>query len=210
VSCSSAKSATINTNTGQANHHSPVKPSTDNPVNQDIETLIGYAWLGIFKNGRLISGEKTLPIAQTISDSYLSPDNQVKWVENMKPLFRVNLAFQTTVHTIDPHVANFFMQCEKLMLSVTRSQINGDTGGELVRNKPTNLSLKRKAPIAPVAIPQNPPPPPPLALRTINEASIDKNEILIVLNDPNKEIMNNSLKVININIRACSGLSIKR
>lgn len=63
-------------------------------------------------------GEKLLPIAQSLGNNYLSSDaGDVKWIENMKPLFKVNLAFQTTVHTADPHIANFYSQCNKLMVA---------------------------------------------------------------------------------------------
>lgn len=78
--------------------------------NKNVESLIGYAWLPIFKNGKLFNGEKLLPISQNLSNNYLSfekigmgqsvgPEN-IKWVENMKPLFKVNLVAQSTVHTI--------------------------------------------------------------------------------------------------------------
>lgn len=77
--------------------------------NKSIQTLIGYAWLPVFKNGRLLSGEKHLPVACNLPGNYLTfeqiglgqsigPSN-IKWVENMKPLFKVNLAVLSSVHT---------------------------------------------------------------------------------------------------------------
>lgn len=87
--------------------------SSQNPGNntsKNIETLIGFSWLPVFKNGRLLNGEKNLPIAQTLPNNYLSFEqiglgqsvgpSDIKWVDNMKPLFKVNLLANSTVHTI--------------------------------------------------------------------------------------------------------------
>ena len=74
-----------------------------------IETLIGYAWMPLFKKGRVFNGEKILPIAQSLSNNYLAFEqiglgqtigpNDIKWVENMKSLFKVNCVSNSTVHT---------------------------------------------------------------------------------------------------------------
>ena len=78
---------------------------------KSVETLIGYAWLPLFKNGRLINGEKQLPVAQTITSSYLTFEqtgfgqsvgpSDIKWIDGMKPLFKVNLIPLSTIHTTD-------------------------------------------------------------------------------------------------------------
>lgn len=119
VSCSSAKSANINSTPSKTTGANGTNTSSELvEKNLDIETLVGYSWVQCFKAGRLMPGEKLLPIAQSLGNNYLSSEaGDVKWIENMKPLFKVNLAFQTTVHTTDPHVANFYSQCEKLMVS---------------------------------------------------------------------------------------------
>jgi hypothetical protein len=80
-----------------------------NTENENVEMLIGYAWLPIFKNGRLITGDKQLPIAQNLVNNYLSFEKiglgqtvgplDIKWVENMKPLFKLSLNAQSSVHT---------------------------------------------------------------------------------------------------------------
>jgi hypothetical protein len=98
---------TVNPN-GSANETSVVVQSNSS-TSKSIETLIGYAWLPVFKSGRLLSGEKALPIAQCLSNNYLSIEqigmgqmigpSDVKWVEYMKPLFKVNLMPSSTVHT---------------------------------------------------------------------------------------------------------------
>ncbi len=168
VSCANAKSAELLVDT-------PLDPnSTLNSMhsvslnsNKNVESFIGYAWLPIYKNGRLLNGEKMLPIAQNISNNYLSYEqigtgqnigpNDIKWVENMRPLFKVNVVASSTVHTTDQHVANFYLQYEKLMASIS-SNNNGlssqiqNSGSENKENNFNTISLsskitKRVAPI---------------------------------------------------------------
>jgi hypothetical protein len=101
LNSNSANETTVTVQAGSANSSATAK---------SIETLIGYAWLPVFKSGRLLSGEKALPIAQSLSNNYLSIEqigmgqmigpSDVKWVEYMKPLFKVNLLPSSTVHTI--------------------------------------------------------------------------------------------------------------
>ena len=155
-----------------------------------------------------------LPIALAIADNYLQQENETtKWVEIQKPLFKINLAFQTSVHTSDPHVANFFGQCEKLILSLNEVSNVQD---ELTKIRLTNLSLKRKAPILPaVGCLVVPPLPVCEGLSSISESGGGKgdgktrSEIVIVVNDPSKEIMNNSLKVIVKGMERCQLFFLK-
>ena len=157
VSCSNAKSTTIT---------SPIKTtnfSTENLDNLDVETLIGFSWINVFKNGRLVNGEKYLPVAQSLVNNYLTNQSEIKWVDNMKSLFRINLILESTVHTTDPHVANFYSQCENLLLH---------------KQSRKNSANETSIPI------------------TLLNNGINKSEITIVVNDPNKEKMNNSIKVI--------------
>ena len=113
VSCSNAK--TFNSEASLSNAEADMNGELQtSKENKSIETLIGYAWLPIFKNGRLMTGEKNLPVAQTLCSNYLSFEqigmgqsvgpSDIKWVENMKPLFRVHLVAQSSVHTIVSHI----------------------------------------------------------------------------------------------------------
>ena len=124
VSCSNAKVASNGTsnptvasmeninnenseNTNELNSQSVL--SYNSGESDSVESLIGYAWLPIFKNGRLLNGEKNLPVAQSLCSNYLSFEKiglgqtvgptDIKWVENMKLLFKLNLNVQSTVHT---------------------------------------------------------------------------------------------------------------
>ncbi len=119
----------------------------------------------------------------------------------MKPLFRVNLAFQTTVHTGDIHVANFFQQCEKFMLIETNNQVNELIGDKLQNKNVTKPILKRKAPIVPVEIPQVQRMVPDMTTESIDETNKRNDEINFLFNDPHKDTINNSIKVIHEKIK---------
>jgi hypothetical protein len=132
-----------------------------------VETLIGYAWLPVFKSGRLLCGERALPVAQSLSTGYLTIEqigmgqmigpSDVKWVEYMKPLFKVSTVAASTVHTTDAHVANFYTQYEKLLAATNtstpanNSRLNSVSsnlsGGENKENVSCSSSAKRRAPV---------------------------------------------------------------
>jgi hypothetical protein len=109
--CSSSNH--INSGCGETNVSTAQSALASAPASaltiKSVETLIGYSWLPIFKNGRIICGEKHLPVAQNLPNQYLSFEqiglgqivgpSDIRWVENMKPLFRVGLTANTTVHT---------------------------------------------------------------------------------------------------------------
>ncbi|KAH9498544.1 Dedicator of cytokinesis protein 9 [Bulinus truncatus] len=88
-----------------------------------IEMPVGYAWMPLQQEGRLVTGEKSIPVASHIPSLYLSHDNlslgksnsgDVKWVDGGKPLFRLNLHLVSTVYTQDHHLHNFFYHCQKV------------------------------------------------------------------------------------------------
>uniref|UniRef100_A0A9J2PJV5 Dedicator of cytokinesis protein 7 n=1 Tax=Ascaris lumbricoides TaxID=6252 RepID=A0A9J2PJV5_ASCLU len=91
-----------------------------NKVGDEVETPIGYSWVPLYKDGRLQTGEFTLPIALErlpTSYGYLSPDvnlPNVKWLDGHKPLFSVSLEAITTVHTQDHHLDTFLFACQSL------------------------------------------------------------------------------------------------
>lgn len=108
ISCTNAKSIQEIENEQNSQFISDSSNSIQNL--KSVENLIGYSWLPIFKNGRLFNGEKGLPISQNLPNNYLSfeqiglgqsvgpPD--IKWIDNMKILFKLNLVANSTVHTI--------------------------------------------------------------------------------------------------------------
>ncbi|XP_027025359.1 dedicator of cytokinesis protein 11 isoform X1 [Tachysurus fulvidraco] len=82
---------------------------------EGVETLVGYAWAPLLKDGRIQSSELQLPVSANLPPGYLcdskkSPD--IKWVENAKPLFKVKAYSASTIYTQDLHLHNFFQYCQ--------------------------------------------------------------------------------------------------
>uniref|UniRef100_A0A914RP43 C2 DOCK-type domain-containing protein n=1 Tax=Parascaris equorum TaxID=6256 RepID=A0A914RP43_PAREQ len=90
------------------------------------------------KDGRLQTGEFTLPIALErlpTSYGYLSPDvnlPNVKWLDGHKPLFNVSLEAITTVHTQarpEPMVAFLYVVLDKLLALVVNPPYSVSVSG---------------------------------------------------------------------------------
>lgn len=102
ISCNNAKSVHEDFDTS-------LSESNINLNGKNVESLIGFSWLPVFKNGKLFNGEKSLPIAQNLPNNYLSFEqiglgqsigpSDIKWIDNMKLLFKINLIANSTVHT---------------------------------------------------------------------------------------------------------------
>ncbi|XP_053295467.1 dedicator of cytokinesis protein 9 isoform X2 [Pleuronectes platessa] len=101
-----------------------------------VETQVGYAWLPLLKDGRVIMNESQIPVAANLPAGYLSSQEgagkhgsgpEVKWVDGGKPLFKVSAHLVSTVYTQDQHLHNFFHHCESV---TSAAQV---PGGELVK-----------------------------------------------------------------------------
>ncbi|XP_059143598.1 dedicator of cytokinesis protein 9-like isoform X5 [Physella acuta] len=88
-----------------------------------IEIPVGCAWLPLLHEGRVVTGEKSIPVSMHVPFNYLSHDtlsqgkltsSDVKWVDGGKPLFKLNLHLVSTVYTQDQHLHNFFLHCQKV------------------------------------------------------------------------------------------------
>ncbi|PVD19166.1 hypothetical protein C0Q70_21731 [Pomacea canaliculata] len=74
-----------------------------------IETPVGFSWMPVLQDGRVVVGERTIPVACNVPTGYLAYDTlspgkgtagvEVKWVEGGRPLFRVQLQLVSTVYT---------------------------------------------------------------------------------------------------------------
>ncbi|XP_072005660.1 dedicator of cytokinesis protein 6 isoform X3 [Engystomops pustulosus] len=79
-----------------------------------LEIPAGYTWIPLMQHGRLRSGSFSLPVSvekPPPSYSVLTPDVQLpgmKWVDNHKAVFTVDLVAASSVHTQDPHLDKFF------------------------------------------------------------------------------------------------------
>ncbi|KAJ8350269.1 hypothetical protein SKAU_G00253990 [Synaphobranchus kaupii] len=100
-----------------------------------VETQVGYAWLPLLKDGRVIMSEQQVPVSANLPAGYLSSQEgvgkhsgpEVKWVDGSKPLFKVTTHLVSTVYTQDQHLHNFFHHCQSAEPAEEAS------GGELVK-----------------------------------------------------------------------------
>ncbi|KAM9710203.1 dedicator of cytokinesis protein 9 isoform 3-T3 [Menidia menidia] len=100
-----------------------------------IENQVGYAWLPLLKDGRVVMNESQIPVAANLPVGYLicqegaskhlSPE--VKWVDGGKPLFKVSTHLVSTVYTQDQHLHNFFHHCQSMASAAQAS------AGQLVK-----------------------------------------------------------------------------
>uniref|UniRef100_A0A8C2EXT4 Dedicator of cytokinesis 11 n=1 Tax=Cyprinus carpio TaxID=7962 RepID=A0A8C2EXT4_CYPCA len=92
-----------------------------------VETLVGYSWAPLLKDGRIQSSELQLPVSANLPAGYMFDKSQdsekccpyIKWVENAKPLFKVRAYVASTIYTQDLHLHNFFQYCQ-LMKSASQ------------------------------------------------------------------------------------------
>uniref|UniRef100_A0A4W5PH72 Dedicator of cytokinesis 9 n=1 Tax=Hucho hucho TaxID=62062 RepID=A0A4W5PH72_9TELE len=100
-----------------------------------VETQVGYAWLPLLKDGRVIMNESHVPVAANLPAGYLSCQEgvskvqhpEIKWVDGGKPLFKVSTHLVSTVYTQDQHLHNFFAHCQS---TESAAQV---AAGELVK-----------------------------------------------------------------------------
>uniref|UniRef100_A0A672JQU0 Dedicator of cytokinesis 9 n=1 Tax=Salarias fasciatus TaxID=181472 RepID=A0A672JQU0_SALFA len=100
-----------------------------------VEAQVGFAWLPLLKDGRVIMNESHIPVAANLPAGYLSCQEgaskhagpEVKWVDGGKPLFKVSTHLVSTVYTQDQHLHNFFHHCQSIASAPQGS------GGELVK-----------------------------------------------------------------------------
>uniref|UniRef100_A0A7N8WTB5 Dedicator of cytokinesis 9 n=1 Tax=Mastacembelus armatus TaxID=205130 RepID=A0A7N8WTB5_9TELE len=102
---------------------------------EQVETQVGYAWLPLLKDGRVIMNESHFPVAANLPAGYLSCQEgagkhsgpEIKWVDGGKPLFKVSTHLVSTVYTQDQHLHNFFHHCQSM---ASAAQVSG---GDLVK-----------------------------------------------------------------------------
>ncbi|XP_068095455.1 dedicator of cytokinesis protein 7 isoform X16 [Hyperolius riggenbachi] len=82
--------------------------------NTPLETSVGYTWIPMLQNGRLKTGQFCLPVSlekPPQAYSVLSPEVPLpgmKWVDNHKGVFNVEVVAVSAVHTQDPYLDKFF------------------------------------------------------------------------------------------------------
>uniref|UniRef100_A0A8C8DYK1 Dedicator of cytokinesis 6 n=1 Tax=Oryzias sinensis TaxID=183150 RepID=A0A8C8DYK1_9TELE len=81
-----------------------------------LETPVGYTWIPLMQHGRLRTGSFSLPVSvekppPSYSLGIYSWQVQLpgmKWVDNHKGVFNVEVIAASSVHTQDPHLDKFF------------------------------------------------------------------------------------------------------
>ncbi|KAM8931057.1 dedicator of cytokinesis protein 7 isoform 1-T1 [Pelodytes ibericus] len=82
--------------------------------NTPLETPVGYTWIPMLQNGRLKTGQFCLPVSlekPPQAYSVLSPEVPLpgmKWVDNHKGVFNVEVVSASAVHTQDSYLDKFF------------------------------------------------------------------------------------------------------
>ncbi|XP_012816995.2 dedicator of cytokinesis protein 7 isoform X10 [Xenopus tropicalis] len=82
--------------------------------NTPLETPVGYTWIPMLQNGRLKTGQFCLPVSlekPPQAYSVLSPEVPLpgmKWVDNHKGVFNVEVVAVSSVHTQDSYLDKFF------------------------------------------------------------------------------------------------------
>uniref|UniRef100_A0A3B4V581 Dedicator of cytokinesis 11 n=1 Tax=Seriola dumerili TaxID=41447 RepID=A0A3B4V581_SERDU len=84
---------------------------------EGVESLVGYSWMPLLKDGRMQSLELQLSVAATLPAGYLCQDTRksqpdIKWVENAKTLFKVRTHVASTIYAQDLHLHKFFQHCQ--------------------------------------------------------------------------------------------------
>uniref|UniRef100_A0A4X2M111 Dedicator of cytokinesis 9 n=1 Tax=Vombatus ursinus TaxID=29139 RepID=A0A4X2M111_VOMUR len=73
-----------------------------------VETQVGYSWLPLLKDGRVVTSEQHIPVSANLPSGYLDLDlapasnhhgPEIKWVDGGKPLLRVSTHLVSTVYT---------------------------------------------------------------------------------------------------------------
>uniref|UniRef100_A0A8D0GN81 Dedicator of cytokinesis 9 n=1 Tax=Sphenodon punctatus TaxID=8508 RepID=A0A8D0GN81_SPHPU len=87
-----------------------------------VEAQVGYSWLPLLKDGRVVTNEKHIPVSANLPSGYLSQQElgigkhsgpEIKWVDGGKPLLKISTHLVSTVYTQDQHLHNFFQYCQK-------------------------------------------------------------------------------------------------
>ncbi|NXS89335.1 DOC11 protein, partial [Erpornis zantholeuca] len=101
-----------------------------------VETQVGYAWVPLLKDGRIVTLERHLPVSSNLPPGYLGLGDtesrkqlsvDAKWVDGAKPLFKIRIHLDSTIYTQDMHLHKFFHYCQLVQAGAK------EVPGELVK-----------------------------------------------------------------------------
>uniref|UniRef100_A0A4W6G3G6 Dedicator of cytokinesis 9 n=1 Tax=Lates calcarifer TaxID=8187 RepID=A0A4W6G3G6_LATCA len=92
-----------------------------------VETQVGYAWLPLLKDGRVIMNESQIPVAANLPAGYLSCQEGAGKVDYSLKLLNMQCILTSHIHFQDQHLHNFFHHCQSIASAPQAS------GGELVK-----------------------------------------------------------------------------
>ncbi|XP_054372282.1 dedicator of cytokinesis protein 11 isoform X3 [Molothrus ater] len=101
-----------------------------------VETQVGFSWVPLLKDGRVVPLERQLPVSCTLPPGYLGlpdsdsgkqPSMDAKWVDGAKPLFKIRIHLDSTIYTQDMHLHKFFHYCQLVQAGAK------EVPGELVK-----------------------------------------------------------------------------
>ncbi|XP_065596871.1 dedicator of cytokinesis protein 9 isoform X10 [Cyrtonyx montezumae] len=87
-----------------------------------VETQVGYSWLPLIKDGRVVTNDQHIPVSANLPSGYLNYQEmgvgkhsgpEIKWVDGGKQLLKISTHLVSTVYTQDQHLHNFFQYCQK-------------------------------------------------------------------------------------------------
>ncbi|KAF5303063.1 hypothetical protein FQR65_LT08392 [Abscondita terminalis] len=100
-----------------------------------VDTPVGYTWLPLVRDGRLVSGEFCLPVMlepPPLNYSYIPADvclPGTRWLDNHKGLFTVCLDTSSSIHSHDPAIERFLTAYDYMQTGVIPARL-GETGLE--------------------------------------------------------------------------------
>ncbi|KAM3662689.1 dedicator of cytokinesis protein 11 isoform 3-T3 [Ammospiza maritima maritima] len=100
-----------------------------------VETQVGFSWVPLLKDGRVVPLERQLPVSCSLPPGYLGlpdsdsrkPSMDAKWVDGAKPLFKIRIHLDSTIYTQDMHLHKFFHYCQLVQAGAK------EVPGELVK-----------------------------------------------------------------------------
>uniref|UniRef100_A0A8B9S5S6 Dedicator of cytokinesis 11 n=1 Tax=Apteryx owenii TaxID=8824 RepID=A0A8B9S5S6_APTOW len=113
-----------------------INTKTTSKKQDTVETQVGYAWVPLLKDGRIITLEQHLPVSSNLPPGYLGLGDtesrrvgsvDAKWVDGAKPLFKIKIHLNSTIYTQDMHLHKFFQYCQLVQAGAK------EVPGELVK-----------------------------------------------------------------------------